>query len=279
MGYGDEIMVTGFARIAKKKYPDLQIVIGNKKRELIYESIIYKNNPNITKIDELNHNLNKVWIENYVGNRPYIIKTEQDKLTWDSNFRTIKGDFFFDENEKVQSKKIINRLETEWESKNKKKFEKIIYIETSRINKSFDGNLLGFYNRDWGYENWKKFVDNYKHKYLFIQSLHPDSKKIDGIYSFKSNFREACAVMSLSDFYVGWEGGFAHAAAALDKKALVLFGGWIDPQITGYSFHKNLYVNIKGSPCGMQKFCSHCEKCKKLLTHDLVFSNFEKLIN
>ena len=32
MGFGDEIMTTGFARLAKKKHPEAQIVIGDLKK-------------------------------------------------------------------------------------------------------------------------------------------------------------------------------------------------------------------------------------------------------
>ena len=35
MGLGDDIMATGYARLAKEKYPDFQIVIGNQKKEII----------------------------------------------------------------------------------------------------------------------------------------------------------------------------------------------------------------------------------------------------
>ena len=31
MGYGDHVMVTGFARLAKQRNPNLQVIIGNKK--------------------------------------------------------------------------------------------------------------------------------------------------------------------------------------------------------------------------------------------------------
>ena len=43
------------------------------------------------------------------------------------------------------------------------------------------------------------------------------------------------------DFYVGPEGGFGHVAAALNKKAVLYFGGWISPDIIGYNFHENIY--------------------------------------
>ena len=47
MGYGDEIMITGYARILKQKYPNHQIVAGNKKDGIIVDSTMFNNNPNI----------------------------------------------------------------------------------------------------------------------------------------------------------------------------------------------------------------------------------------
>ena len=47
MGYGDEIMITGYAKALKQKYPNHQIVAGNKKKGVVYDSIIFNLNPNI----------------------------------------------------------------------------------------------------------------------------------------------------------------------------------------------------------------------------------------
>ena len=41
------------------------------------------------------------------------------------------------------------------------------------------------------------------------------------VYEYESDYRAACAMMSLCDAFIGWEGGFSHAAAALNKKAVV----------------------------------------------------------
>ena len=47
MGYGDELMATGIAKIVKRKFPDRQIVIGNFEKKIVTQSIIFLNNPNI----------------------------------------------------------------------------------------------------------------------------------------------------------------------------------------------------------------------------------------
>ena len=47
--------------------------------------------------------------------------------------------------------------------------------------------------------------------------------------------------MKYCNLFLGHEGGFAHAAAALSKPAVVIYGGWIPPEVTGYEFHENIY--------------------------------------
>ena len=51
-----------------------------------------------------------------------------------------------------------------------------------------------------------------------------------------------------------------HAAAATDKNAVVIFGGHISPNITGYDIHTNIYVDINKSPCGEKNICTHCKE-------------------
>ena len=126
----------------------------------------------------------------------------------------------------------------------------------------------------------------YDRTLTFWVGLHPFldfsdfSQKIQNIYYCDYDFRMACSVMNNSDIYVGIEGGFSHAAAALRKKAVIYFGGWIDPKVTGYDFHHNIYVNIDGSPCGsMSYLCDHCEICRKKISVDLVYDLIIKELN
>ena len=52
MGYGDEIMITGYAKELKKKYPNHQIVAGNKKKGIIVDTEIFNNNPIIKRFSD-----------------------------------------------------------------------------------------------------------------------------------------------------------------------------------------------------------------------------------
>lgn len=274
MGYGDEIMVTGYAKILKQKYPDHQIVAGNKERGIVTDSIIFNNNPYIKRFSKLK-NTKTIWIDSYSGHRPYFIKETEDKYYWNMNYEVKAGDLFFSREEIQFASNIILSAKKWWGQRNNNKFKKIIFLEPSRI-KTSKNNASE--NRNWGIEKWKSFLNIHKHEYLFLQSIFSDSDQFDGIYNFKSGFRDACAVLNQCDYAVGGEGGFTHAAGALEMKGLFIYGGWIDPKITGYSIHKNIYIDIEGSPCGMKIPCKHCEKCNEIITVEMISENFKEMV-
>ena len=85
--------------------------------------------------------------------------------------------------------------------------------------------------------------------------------------------------MKFCDAYVGPEGGFSHVAGALKKKAVVYYGGWITPEVIGYSFHENLYYSNPKSPCGLyREICSHCEEARKIINVNMYRERIESIL-
>ena len=281
MGYGDEIMATAFAKIEKKKYPERQVVVGDAKARTAKYSKIYYNNPNISDPRKLDQNKIVHFVDHNNSNRPYIdwTKSKSGKLCWNINHRAIPGELYFDKQEINEAENVIKDAKKFWKTYNSIKNKGIIFIETSRIiKKNFMPKQI--YNRNWSPERWEKTIDILKKSYLIVNSTHTKSFKHDNIFSYGCEFRVACAIMKYCDIYLGPEGGFAHAAAALSKPAVVIFGGWITPKVTGYEFHENLYVDIEGSPCGIRdRECDHCKKCMDLITVDNVVNAVERNIN
>ena len=281
MGYGDEIMATAFAKIEKKKYPERQVVVGDAKARTAKYSKIYYNNPNISDPRKLDQNKIVHFVDHNNSNRPYIdwTKSKSGKLCWNINHRAIPGELYFDKQEINEAENVIKDAKKFWKTYNSIKNKGIIFIETSRIiKKNFMPKQI--YNRNWSPERWEKTIDILKKSYLIVNSTHAKSFKHDNIFSYGCEFRVACAIMKYCDIYLGPEGGFAHAAAALSKPAVVIFGGWITPKVTGYEFHENLYVDIEGSPCGIRdRECDHCKKCMDLITVDNVVNAVERNIN
>ena len=110
MGLGDDLMITGFVEQEKKKHPNKQIVIGNLEEKIIYDSLIYKNNPNITPIDKVDRNKPIHFINYHTKNRPYIDYPNSNNMNWqwNMNFSPIPGKLYFTEAEKMKAKKILS---------------------------------------------------------------------------------------------------------------------------------------------------------------------------
>ena len=282
MGYGDDLLVTSLASKIKKQHPDRQIVIGIEEKNHAYHSPIYENNPNIADCRNLNNDRPIHLINFHELNRPYIDykKSTPNNFVW-KKFKPVPGEIYFSEQEKTEAKKIISEAKKFWEKNNSKNFSKIIFLETSstKINdQQFNYKHL---NKDWGIQNWASLTKKLKSDYLIIQSVHNETKNIDGIFiPQKMDFRLACALLNEVDLYVGPEGGFGHVAAALNKKAVLYFGGWISPEVIGYDFHENIYFEDKISPCGVKlKPCEHCSKARESITVDFFLERIYKIIS
>ena len=271
MGLGDDLMITGIVEQEHIKHPDKQIVIGDLKKNLVFDSVVYLNNPKITPSYMIDKNKPVHFINYNDENRFYINyeKSNDKNLFWRTDFKPIPGKIYFSKNEISNAETILKNANNFWSNKNEKQHQGIIFFESYSTKQDHEFFKNKMNNKNWGEENWIKLIHRLKNKYLIIQSVHKKATKIDGVfYSEKEfDFRTACAVMNSCDMYIGNEGGFGHAAAALDKKALIYFGGWISPQSTGYAMHENIYYNDLNSPCGAVGYlCDHCDKARESIT-------------
>ena len=139
------------------------------------------------------------------------------------DFSPTPGQLYFSEQEKKIADKIIFEAKQFWKKKNKSNYNAIIFLEASSTKIHSSALSLKQKYINWGFNNWNQLATKIKNDYLIIQSVHETSKKIEGVFysNKKFNFRIACAILERSDLFVGPQGGFVHAAAALDKKAVV----------------------------------------------------------
>ncbi len=269
MGVGDALMATGEIRELRQIDPNLKFIVGDGKRS--YWNEVFDNNPYIIRGSEITNHKKVLWIKNYEGNRPYRNYGKdlpKNNYNWKETFKPKKGEFFFSSQETKLANQIILNIKKKIDNK------KLIFIEP-HVKKR-----LGYQNRDWGFEKWQKIVDELREVYNFIQITYGENKVIKGVINVHGlNFRVSSAILSKCDLFVGSEGGMHHAAAATNKQAVVIFGGHISPQITGYNFHKNLYSNIEKSPCGAKDICKHCELSMSLITPKAVTKSIEDILN
>lgn len=233
MGYGDSLIVTSIVKRAalRTKRP---IVVGDGNT--IKWCPVFDHNPKIAK----KITPDCVWVREVKGNRPYIdyTKTTREKMAW-KPFYVEPGEIY------------LTPKETNWIERG------FVYIEPNC--KRSNGN------KDWGFDNWQKVV-NALPGIRFIQGA---GRKLRGVHQENTlSFRDACGLLSHADLFVGTDGGLHHAAAALGKRAVVVWGGFIGPDILGYKAHTNLWAGVKA--CGNVLPCPHCRDALAKITPEMV---------
>ena len=269
MGVGDALMASGEVKELRKKNPDAKFIIGDGKRS--YWNEVFDHNPHIIRGSEINNYTQIIWINNYEGNRPYRNYGDEfpkDNYNWKKTFRPKKGEIFFNNDEKKLSEKVISSIKKKIGNK------KIIYIEP-HVKKR-----LGYENRDWGINKWQDVVLKLKDQFEFIQITYGENIPLKGCINIHGlNFRNSVAVLSKCDLFIGTEGGMHHAAAATSRKSIVIFGGHISPEITGYNDQINLYTNSEKSPCGVKTVCKHCKESMGKISTEMVVNQIKKILN
>lgn len=231
IGFGDSLIATSLVKKAKEKFPDRPVVVGNGQR--IQWCEVFDHNPKISR--EITPDC--VWVHCYEGNRPYInrVLTTNKKVVW-TMFHVEPGELF------------LTDEETDYKDRD------FVYIEPN-VKGTFGGN------KDWGFDNWQRVVNELPH----IRFIQGSGRKLANVEQRTTpSFRHACGLLSHASLFVGTDGGLHHAAAALGKRAVVVWGGLVPPSVLGYDFHTNLCKAT--SWCGSTSFCGHCKKAMDSLT-------------
>lgn len=96
-------------------------------------------------------------------------------------------------------------------------------------------------NKQWGY--WQELVHSYP-EVPWAQIGNPGTKWLAGVIQLETrDFAHACNLMAGCATAVLPEGALHHVAAALGRRVVVLFGGYLRPANTGYDLHHNLAVD------------------------------------
>jgi hypothetical protein len=240
MGWGDEIIASGQARLLQLVDPRKVAVYGHNGEQRWHPA--WENNPRIAKPGETNTQI----LRNGPSLRPYIKAKEDTRWIW-REWECPRGELYLSDHEKA-----LAELHSGF-----------IIVEPNL-------KLRASPNKNWGWDNWIKFMQIAPEG--IAQLGPPGTKSLPGAYRIQTDdFREAVAVLSKARAYVGHEGGMHHAAAALGIPAVVIFGGFISPLQTGYKEHRNLYAG--GKPCGMRVKCPHCEKAMRDISPEDVLEN------
>lgn len=251
LGIGDEIMVAGEARRALLDHGRrVEILDRNGKRRWspIWDGMDY-----IAKPGE-SGDFRK--ITNGPGARPYIVAKTDRQWTWNTAHRAVPAVLELSADERAFAEPYRGRII----------FEPHIKHRASP-------------NKEWGWVRWNKLAWHMQEKGRRITQVGPaGTSLLDGADFIETpTFRHAAAVLSVARAAVLTEGGLHHAAAAVGCRAVVIFGGYIATEITGYSTHINLGATGDDA-CGMRVKCDHCRDWMSSISPDRVMRELLRIL-
>ena len=246
MGIGDQLIATGMARGAKAR--GKRVAFGDGRR-IIWDGNseqIFRGNPNIAPPgSERDRDIE--WIGYHKGSRVY---NSHDRVNrrwlWNYGFRPIPGEVYLTEAEKEFGAAAGGNF---------------VLIEPN-----VPMHKTTAVNKDWGFDRYQQVCDRLMaHGVDVVQLAYPGARMLRGARQVSTaNFRQGLAVMEQARLFIGPEGGLHHGAAAMGVPAVVIFGGWIPPQVTGYDSHVNLTGGAEA--CGLLYGCSHCREALDRIT-------------
>jgi len=202
--------------------------------------------------------VSSVRLVNGPGARPYIVGKTLYKWTWKA-YKPIPAEIIFTDEEREFAEPYRGMIMLEPHVKN-----------------------TGHHNKDWGPINWQQ-LDSLLHTVRgsaqAVQCGPPGTRWLlhtTGVVT--DTFRKACAVLSVCRAFVGAEGGLMHAAAAVGVPAVIVYGGFISPKVTGYPMHRNLFTGT-GLGCGVRVDCPHCAAAMARITPKMVLEQLKEILD
>lgn len=251
MGIGDNIMATGMARGAAARGKRIAFGDGLAIKWDQNSSEVFKNNPNIAP-PGAERSPHIEWVRFYKGHRIY---NDHDRANhrwiWNMEFRPTPGEFFFDDVENNAGRAQPRGF---------------VLIEP---------NVPAWKtcapNKQWPVAWYREIAERLTRDGLRVLQFSFGGMSIVPAAQVKTRlFRHAVAILRQAALYIGPEGGMHHGAAAVGVRAVVIFGGFIPPQVTGYDLH----TNLAGADefCGSLRPCEHCRRAMERISVEEVYA-------
>lgn len=238
MGLGDWIMATGQVK-ALNLATDRQVVVVDRYGRRKWSSV-FDHNPRIARGAEV---AGAVKLLNAPGDRPYIESKTTERWTW-KPWSNVVGELFLASDELALGRRYRDR----------------VLIEPNV--KDPNGNKW------WAWDRWQAVADVLGE--VLVQCGEATARRLRGVEFVPTTFRQALGLVHGCALFIGTEGALHHAAAALDKPAVVLWSEFISPQFTGYPIHVNLRRALR--VCGARTPCDGCRRSMDAITVDDVLA-------
>jgi ADP-heptose:LPS heptosyltransferase len=248
-GLGDNLLLTAILPEIRKRMPDHKIVVETPWKEL------FANNPHADWVTDKHvkttrRHIKPVYRVEKRGDRPFIAQM----LAYVGPGSVGSPHIYLTEDE-------IERARAGHPGR---------YVTICPTGKSvFSAN-----RREWGLDRFQE-LRNLLSEYRFIQVGLARDPLLDNVEDARGlSVRESAAIIHNARFFLGLEGGFMHVARAVDTRSVIVFGGYILPEVSGYRENVNISGEVDCSPC----YNSHvartpCDsmKCMKAIDPKMVY--------
>ena len=261
MGQGDEILASGEAELLFRADPSRKVAICDKHGKPRW-SDLWAGNPAIATPSEVEHGQPVQILRNGEGCRPYIrypFTARRGMRFTEWRARDHVGRLYLTDEELERGLRLREEIGP------------FVLMEP-------DVKPTTTPNKAWGLERFAAVVKALP-EVTFVRAHGDECQPFRPVRNIHTRtFREACGILAAAEGYVGTEGGFHHAAAALGKPAVVIFGGFISPRATGYLTHINIADKGPGSPCGTWQPCGHCAQAMARITVERVVESVRQMV-
>lgn len=260
MGLGDELIGAGLARGAAAR--GRRVAFGDGRQIIWHENarLIFARNPNVAP-PGTEWCGDVEWIAHYPGRRCYChVSHNGGRRHWQFTPGTVQpGEIYLSQEE---SDAAVRRVGDG--------AGRLVIIEPNTKAQAP--------NKRWSHERYAKAARLLAAAGYRVAQLAAGGMALAGTEQIRSeSFRIACAVLQRARLYIGPEGGLHHAAAALGVPAVVIFGGFISPAVTGYDLHDNVFTG-DGLGCGRVDPCDHCRECMDKITVNDIMSRALRIL-
>lgn len=254
---GDNLMLSFLARAIKKQFPVILVGVESSRPELFY------NNPNIDRVysEKVSAKYHKLQYQINKNTKKHILNQLAENYSNELNEVERKVEIFSTDSEILDAKE---------------KFPGSYIAVSAEGKQSFASN-----RKEWGFVRFTELLRSLS-QFKFVQVGAEKDVLLPNVVDARGlSIRKTAAVISNSQTGIFLEGGLMHLSDAVNKPSVIIFGGALDPEITGYSIHTNIATSPVCSPC----FTSHqamekCDTmiCMKEISVDQVANAVRKLI-
>jgi len=235
MGVGDQVMAAGKAKLLHRD-TGRRVCIG--KRPVLIWSPLYSNNPYIVTPGEPSSD-DQIWLNDSPGDRPYIdyqgtrLHTDNRRMVG-KKFRT----WVYNVKHTPEPMEIFFTEQEHWQCDQLKKREFIL------VNPHVKRKAPP--NKRWPFEYYQDVVDSMCEKIDIIQPKREmNEPTLERVTCMELDLRQLAVYISTAALIICNEGLLHHIAAAFSTPAIVLFGGYIPANVTGYDYQQSIYVQDK----------------------------------